>query len=318
MPMTAINSRTNKTEDKKRKVASIYARVSSGKQVQGFSLDQQIDLCRQRCEQNGWKVRFIFREDGISGATTNRPKFNAMMKSARQQKIDIVVFWKLDRFSRSLLDIVNIEKKLREWDIAICSLTEQLDTSTSNGRFIFRTIANASEWERDMISERSRMGMQALALKHQWPSRIIPYGYDIQNDGHLKINKNEAKIVKKMFNRYIKLKSMPQLAFELNKQGINPRRADRWSATVVKYILDNKLYTGQYQVAGISEYIPELRIISDRLYTKVHDVRYRHKRKDIPKDRKTYMIDKLIQGYKRFLDDMENMDEEYHNAIYGE
>lgn len=316
--MTAINSKTNKTEDKKPKIAAIYARVSSGKQIQGFSLDQQIQLCRQRCEQNGWKVRFLFREDGISGATTDRPKFNAMMQVAKQQKIDIVVTWKLDRLFRSLIDAANIEKKLGEWNVSICSITEALDTTTSNGRFVFRTLASASEWERDMIAERARMGMQALALKHQWPSRIIPFGYDIKNDGHLKVNNVEAEIVKKMYKRYIQVKSMNQLAFELNMKGIKPRRADQWSATVVKYILDNRLYTGQYQVAGISEYIPELRIISDKLYSKVHDTRYRHKRKAIPKDRKEYLIDKLIQGYKQFLDDMENMDEEYHAAIYGE
>ena len=63
----------NKESEEEPKIAAIYARVSSGKQVRGYSLPEQIKLCRERCEQNGWKIRFIFREDGESAKTIERP-----------------------------------------------------------------------------------------------------------------------------------------------------------------------------------------------------------------------------------------------------
>lgn len=294
----------------KQLVAAIYARVSSGKQAQGYSLDEQVNLCRQRCEQNGWKVRYIFIEDGISASSIDRPKFRAMMQKASERRFDVLIFWKLDRFCRSLIDVVNVERQLREWDINICSLTESIDTTTSNGRFVFRTLASAAEWERDMISERSSMGMKALALQHKWPNRIVPYGYEKDVDGSLVINPIEASVVKRIFKRYVKIRSMPQLAFELNEERIEPRRSDRWSATVVKYILDNELYLGKYEVSDVCDLIPELRIVSNELFNKANKIRFRHKRKSIPLNRKEYMIDKLIKGYKKFLDDMEIMDNE--------
>jgi site-specific DNA recombinase len=306
------------SEDKnKTKIAAIYARVSSGKQVSGYSRSEQIKLCRERCEQNGWKVRYIFREKE-NASTIDRPKFQIMLQLASEKKFDILVFWKLDRFCRSLIDVVNVEKNLREWDIHICSLTEAIDTTTSNGRFVFRTLASAAEWERDMISERSRMGMRALALENRWPSKIVPYGYNKDKEGYLTINEYESQIVKMIFKRYIKIKSMPQLAFELNGKGIKPRRADRWSATAVKYILDNKLYLGCYQVAGITKQINELKIISKLLFQKAKDVRYRNKRVPIPLTRKEHIINKLVDKYKLFLDDMEEIENEEKEAIYGE
>lgn len=298
-------------------VAAIYARVSSGKQVKGYSLNEQIKLCREKCEQNGWKVKYIFREDGESAATIDRPKFKIMMQKAEEREFNAIIFWKLDRFCRSLIDVVNIEKQLREWGISICSLTESLDTTTSAGRFVFRTLASATQWEREMISERARLGMHALAMQHKWPSKIVPYGYNKNTEGYLAINEYEAKNVKMIFQRYIKIQSMPQLAFELNKKGIKPRRANRWSATVVKYILDNQVYIGCYQVSDITEQIKELKIISNHLFQKAKNVRNRDKRNQIPVSRKEFIIDELISKYKLFLDDMEKLEDD-KDIIYGE
>ncbi|MCX6666502.1 MAG: recombinase family protein [Euryarchaeota archaeon] len=311
------NSNDLKDAEKAPKIAAIYARVSSGKQLRGYSLPEQIKLCRERCEQNGWKVKFIFREEQ-NAATIDRPRFSIMMQRAKEREFDVVIFWKLDRFCRSLIDVVNVEKQLRDWGISICSLTESLDTTTSAGRFVFRTLASAAQWEREMISERACMGMHALAMQHKWPSRIVPYGYNKNTDGYLTVNEYEAKIVKMIFQRYIKIQSMPQLAFELNEKGIKPRRADRWSATVIKYILDNQIYLGCYQVAGVTDQINELKIISKSLFQKAKNVRYRNKREPIPTSRKEFIIDKFINNYKLFLDDMEELENAEPGVLYAD
>jgi len=157
-----------------------------------------------------------------------------LMKKAQDGEFNVIIFWKLDRFCRSLLDVVNVEKKLREWGVNMCSLTENIDTTTSSGRFVFRTIASAAQWEREMISERTAMGLKALAKQHKWPNKSTPLGYKRDSNGYLKIIKNEAKLVQEIFHKYIKMKSMPQLAFLLNKRGIKTKRGKKWSAAAIQ------------------------------------------------------------------------------------
>jgi hypothetical protein len=101
---------------------------------------------------------------------------------------------------------------------------------------------------------------------------------------------------------------MGQLAYELNNKKIEPRRGDRWYPTVIKYILDNQLYTGCYKVAGITDQIDELRIINNNLFQKAKSVRHRNKRVDIPPSRKQAIIDDLIEKYKLYLDDIDEFE----------
>lgn len=303
------HTQIGKELDEKTVVAAIYARVSSSSQVLGYSLDEQIRLARERCKMMGWKIRYIFREGGQSGCTIDRPKFQSLMKKAKQRKFDVLVFWKLDRFCRSLLDVVNVEKQLGEYGVSLHSLTEQIDTTTSFGRFNFRNIASAAEWERDMIKERSRLGMKALAVQHKWPNRLPPLGYDKGNDGRLIVNKDEAELVRKIFRRYIKLKSMPQVAFELNKKGVKTKRGGKWCTVAVKNILDNEIYIGNYKVAEIEAYIKEYKIISKKLFNHARELRdrYRKNTKPMPKSRKESIVENVFKEYLSFLEDEEQL-----------
>ncbi len=294
-------------QETKPMIAAIYARVSSPNQTKGYSLEEQIRICRERCDLMGWKVRYIFVENGVSAKNTDRPKFKIMMEKARQRKFDVLVFWKLDRLCRSLRDVVNVEKELRDYGISLHSVTEQIDTTTPIGRFNFRNIASAAELERELISERAKMGMAAMAMHHKWPNRLPPLGYDKGADGRLKINEEEANLVRKIFEMYLELKSMPQIAFELNKLGIKTKRGKEWTTTAVKRILDNKIYIGIYEVAGVRDYVEEYKIIDDELFNKVKEVRERYKRirREMPKDRKMGTIEKIFSEYFEYLKEME-------------
>jgi len=298
-----------KGNDKVPKIAAIYARVSSGKQLFGYSLDEQIRLAEERCKIMGWKVRYIFREDGESAGTTDRPKFQIMMEKARQQSFDVLLFWKLDRFCRSLLDVVNVEKQLGEYNVSLYSLTEQIDTTTSFGRFNFRNIASAAEWERDMIKERSRMGMKALALQNKWPNKLPPLGFQKGRNQHLRVDHNEAKLVKYIFKKYIEIKSMPQLAFMLNRKGVKAKRGGRWTAASVKKILCNEIYIGHYNVAGVESYIKEYRIISNNPFNKVQAIRRRHGQnvEPMPKNRKEATVERIFNEYMSYLKEEEQL-----------
>lgn len=285
------------------KIAAIYARVSSGKQVFGYSLNEQIRLAEERCKIMGWRVRYIFREDGESAGTTDRPKFQIMIEKARQQSFDVLLFWKLDRFCRSLLDVVNVEKQLGEYNVSLYSLTEQIDTTTSFGRFNFRNIASAAEWELDMHKERCQMGMKALAKQEKWPNRILPHGYKKARNGRLKISPHEAELVRKIFRKYVKLRSMPDIAFELNKKGIKTKRGNKWTKVSVKRILDNELYVGYYEVADVKKYVKEYKIISPKLFNEAKTLRNRYRQdvKPMPKNRKEAVVDRIFDEYLTYL-----------------
>ncbi len=299
------------SEDKKEILAAIYARTSSPNQRFGYSLDEQIELCRERCELMGWTVRYMYREDGISAKDTDRPKFKVLLERAMLGRFDVIVFWKLDRFCRSLLDLMNTEKMLDEWGVALHSITEQIDTTTPVGKFNFRNLASAAELERELIKERSRMGMHALAKQHKWPNKNPPLGYDKAEDGKLKPNTVGASLVNRIFGMYLEHRSMPQIAFILNKEGVKTRPGKNWTARAVKNILDNEIYIGNYSVAGVNDYVEEYRIVDDDLFDEIHKLREKSKRirKEMPKERKEATIDKIFNEYLEYLRESEETGE---------
>lgn len=253
--------------------AVIYARTSSPNQKDNYSTDAQVELCGERCRLMGWKVCYIYREEGISAKDIDRPKFLRMMDRAMVGAFEVIVFWKLDRFCRSLRDLVNTEKKLSEWGVGLHSVTEWIDTTTPVGKFNFRNLASAAELEREVIGERARMGMHALALERKWPNKTPPFGYDKGEDDRLKINDKEARIVIWFFRRYLKTRSMPRVAYELNLKGIKTKRSGKWRTESVKNVLDNRIYLGEYSVAGFADYVEEYKIVGKDLFDRVHRLR---------------------------------------------
>jgi len=305
-------------KEKKRLRAAIYVRVSTNSQTYGYSLDEQIRLCRERCELMGWSVVYIYREDGESGATLDRKKFQMMMEKAKDRAFDVLVCWKLDRFCRSLVDLINVQRQLQRYGIGLHSVTEQIDTTTSIGRFNFRSIASAAELERDWIKERSRMGMKALAMQKKWPNRLPPLGYDIDKDKNLRIKKEEVELVKYIFKKYIQKKSMPELAYKLNKKKIKSTRNRKWTAAAIKHILSNEIYIGNYNVAGVKAYIKELKVISNRTFDLARKIRLRinPNAKPMPNSRKRATIDRVFNEYFSFIEDEEQEEKKSEGNVF--
>jgi len=153
--------------------------------------------------------------------------------------------------------------------------------------------------------------LHALAREHKWPNPHPPLGYDKSGDGRLIINESEAKLVRKIFRMYLKEKSMPQVAFKLNKEGILTRKGKKWNARAVRDVLTNEIYTGKYKVAGVEDYVEGYRIVDDTLFKKVNETRLRYKnggskRPPMPKDRKMAKIEKIFGKYLELLKEMGN------------
>ena len=298
-----------RAEDEEEIRAALYIRTSSMKNPNGYSPQEQFNICWQRCEMLGWTVTHVFRDIDESGKTTDRPKFQKLMESADRGLFDVVVFWKLDRFSRTLMHAVKLESELRENNVALHSVTEYIDTTTVAGRFNFRNLANAAEFEREMIHQRTQVGRNAAARELKWLNDHPPLGYDIGDDQRLVPNDEEAELVERIFRRYIELRSMEKVARELNAEGVSTKKGKEWTARAVGDILRNEIYIGVYSFANVEEYVEDYQLIEDDLFEQVTEVRLRFQsnepvtREAMERERKQEYVGNIVESYVEYLDE---------------
>jgi site-specific DNA recombinase len=284
--------------------AAIYARTSSNSQRFGYSIDEQVRRCWEFCENASWDVVFVFSDEAESGRDTERPEFQSMLGRARESLFDVVVFWKLDRFCRSLVDLVKTEEELDDLGVGLHSVTEFLDTTNPVGRFNFRNLASAAELESDLTSQRVKLGMYGLARERKWPNALPPLGYEKSDDGTLRINKREKERVRLIFDLYIREQSMPQVAFLLNQRGETTKRGDSWCRQSVGKVLRNELYIGHYQIADFEAVVEEYRILPDSVFEEVTKTRFRfkHAHTEMDDSRKQSKAERIIDEYRACLD----------------
>ncbi len=130
-----------------------YARVSTN--------NQNLDLQTNALKKAGCDV--IYSDKGISGVVNGRPELTRLL--AELESGDHVVIWKLDRLGRSLQHLVNLVNGFKEDGVTFTSLTDSINTSTSSGRFFFNIMASLAEFEREMISERTKAGLEAARAR---------------------------------------------------------------------------------------------------------------------------------------------------------
>ena len=226
------------TEQVEGKRVGIYARVSTQEQARGgVSLDAQLEQLTRYAENQGWRVAEHYVDAGISGSTTKRPSFQRLLKDARSRKLDIILVYKFDRFSRSALDLIMTTKDLAKWGVDFCSVTEQVDTTTPMGKLFLRLMGILAEFELDLIKERTDFGMNKKA-RNGYVQHRPPFGYRLVN-GQLIVNEEEAKIVRKIYLGRSKEKSLSELSRET---GV-PR-------STVRRILRNPIYKGKVRWKG--------------------------------------------------------------------
>ncbi len=301
----SIRERVTDGDETRQLLAAIYARTSSQSQEFGYSLGAQVTRCVDRCESLGWTVRFVFRDQAESGKDTDRPMFQTMLSAAEKQVFDVIVFWKLDRFSRSLMHAVQLESELREHNVCLYSVTEQIDTTSATGRFNFRNLASAAEFERDMIRERTQVGLQELASKRKWPNDSPPLGYELDAENKLTVVEEEKELVVEIFEMYIEERSMPEVALNLNDRGIQTQDGGEWTPRAVGDILRNEIYTGQYEIADVSEYVPEYQLLDKETFEEVKSIRHRFQTEEASQNamsdaRKEQAIQRMRQMYREY------------------
>ncbi len=141
------------------KNVGIYARVSTFAQ----SSVQQIDQLVSYCEKQGLNLYDKYIDEGESALKQNRPEYQRLLEDARRRKIDVILVYKLDRFSRSLKELVNTIDTLKDYGVNFVSYSEKdFDTTTASGQLMFHIVSAFAQFERDMISERTKLKLNHL------------------------------------------------------------------------------------------------------------------------------------------------------------
>ena len=141
--------------------AALYVRVSTGEQ----NSEPQERALREYVQRRGWKVQKIYRDHGISGASSKRPALNELLKECRRGSVDVLVVWKFDRFARSLNALISGLETCRALGIDFVSVTEAVDTSLLAGELVFQMIGAVAQFERSLIGERVRAGLANARAK---------------------------------------------------------------------------------------------------------------------------------------------------------
>jgi site-specific DNA recombinase len=139
---------------------SLYIRVSTEDQAkEGYSLEVQREYLESFAEREGYEVYKTYQDDGISRYPTDRPALQDLLKDAEQKKFDLVLVYKIDRFSRKLKDLLDLVERLESYGIEFKSATEPFDTTTSTGKLMFQQLGSFAEFERNRIAGRVFPGM---------------------------------------------------------------------------------------------------------------------------------------------------------------
>jgi len=140
----------------------LYARVST---LSEQDPAMQLQELREYAARRGWTIAEEYIDKGVSGAKESRPALNRLMADAHSRRLDAVLVWKIDRFGRSLRHLVNALAELDAYGVAFVSLKDHLDLSTPSGRLTFQIVAAMAEFERTLIQERVRAGLQNARRK---------------------------------------------------------------------------------------------------------------------------------------------------------
>ena len=133
----------------------LYARVSK----QDQNLQTQLVALKDYCQRNNYEIVEQYLDNGISGATDNRPAFNQMLENIRTGKINCVLVYKLDRIGRSLQHLLNLFEEFKNLGIEFISLTQNINTNTPEGKMFLRMLMVLAEYERELIISRINGGL---------------------------------------------------------------------------------------------------------------------------------------------------------------
>jgi DNA invertase Pin-like site-specific DNA recombinase len=266
----------NKPRTRKQRCA-VYTRKSSeeGLEQEFNSLDAQREACEayiasQRSE--GWAlVRDHYDDGGISGGTLDRPALQRLLSDIEDGLVDVVVVYKIDRLSRSLMDFSKLVEVFDRNNVTFVSVTQSFNTTTSMGRLTLNILLSFAQFEREVTAERIRDKVKASRMKGIFMGGTPPYGYK-PKDRKLVIDEAEAMNVRWIFARFLEIGSATELAREVARRGIRTPRGNAMSKNFLYRMLNNRAYIGEAVHKGTGYAGEHERLIDQRTWEQVQSI----------------------------------------------
>lgn len=270
----------------RRSRCAVYTRKSSeeGLDMEFNSLDAQRDACEayvtsQKAE--GWvALRDRYDDGGFSGGTLDRPALKQLISDIEAGLIDVIVVYKIDRLSRSLMDFARLVEVFDRNGVTFVSVTQAFNTTTSMGRLTLNILLSFAQFEREVIGERIRDKFAASRKRGMWMGGFVPMGYDVK-DRKLVVNEAEAATVRMIFERFAALGSASTLARALQAEDIRNKRGKRIDKGFIYKLFGSRVYLGEAVHKGTSYPGEHDAIISQDLWDRVHAIL-----KQSPRDRR--------------------------------
>jgi DNA invertase Pin-like site-specific DNA recombinase len=265
------------TRPNRRLRCAIYTRKSSeeGLDMEFNSLDAQRAACEayiasQRSE--GWVATRERYDDGeFSGGNLDRPGLKQLLADVDDGLIDVVVVYKIDRLSRSLMDFSRLVDVFDRNGVTFVSVTQSFNTTTSMGRLTLNILLSFAQFEREVIGERIRDKFAASRKRGIWMGGFVPLGYDVQ-DRKLVVNEVEAAAVRRIFERFVALGSATTLARECRDAGIRNKQGTLIDKGYLYRVLNNRVYRGEAVHKGKAYPGEHDAIIGADLWDRVHAI----------------------------------------------
>ena len=262
------------------KQCAIYTRVSTDLQAEKefSSCEAQEEKIRSFVKsQDNWQIAKVYTDAGYTGANTNRPALQELLEDIKQNKIDIILAYKIDRLTRSPKDFYQLIEVFDKYQTDFISITERFDTSTPAGRLLRNIMLTFAQFERELTSERTKDKMLERAKKGLYNGGSAPFGYQRKNK-KLVINQKESEIIRLIFETYVETGSIGGVYDFLKEKNIKNRRGEIFSQPNLALILRNITYTGKFKYAGQIYQGIHQPIISEKLFElaqKTHKKRIR-------------------------------------------
>lgn len=227
----------------------------------------------------GWVVNPEHYDDGgFSGGNMNRPALQRLFSDIKDGKVDMIVVYKIDRLTRSLLDFAKMVELFNKYNVSFVSVTQHFNTCDSMGKLTLNILLSFAQFERELSSERIRDKFAASRKKGMWMGGSVPLGYDLK-DKKLIINKKEAEIVKFIFEDYLVSFSEQKTACDVNALGYEPKKRfckdghlrgkGTFNKNMISSILNNPTYLGKCPHKGELYEGQHKAIITQDLWDKV-------------------------------------------------
>ena len=244
---------------------AIYTRVSTeaGLDQDFNSLDAQYDAAQAYIRSQahaGWTlVRTRYDDGGFSGGSTDRPALQQLLEDIRAHRINVIVVYKVDRLTRSLVDFAKLVELFDAHGVSFVSVTQQFNTTTSMGRLTLNVLLSFAQFEREVTSERIRDKIGASKRKGLWVGGVVPLGYQAK-DRKIAVVADEAKTVRHIFRRYLDLGSLNLLLTDLRRTGVKTKLRPLSNGRTIGGIpftrgslaafLRNRFYIGEVRYKG--------------------------------------------------------------------